>query len=144
MIYEAKEKDIPAVLALARKLWEDADVTELENDIARYVYGEETAVYIDEEGDKPVGFAMFALRHDYVEGSESSPVGYLEGIFIEEGYRKLGIGKKLIETCEVRARELGCTELASDCELWNTDSLAFHLAYGFKEANRIISFIKRL
>ncbi len=33
-------------------------------------------------------------------------------------------------------------EMASDCELQNTDSLKFHLAMGFEEANRIICFKK--
>lgn len=35
-------------------------------------------------------------------------------------------------------------EFASDCELGNEESLAFHLKLGFKEANRIICFAKSL
>lgn len=38
----------------------------------------------------------------------------------------------------------GCTEFASDCELDNLDSLHFHQAMGFAEANRIICFTKPL
>ena len=38
----------------------------------------------------------------------------------------------------------GAEEFASDCELKNTDSLKFHLNIGFKEANRIICFVKNL
>lgn len=144
MIYKAKEKDISAVLALARKLWANADAKQLEKDIASYVYGEETDVFLYDENGKPAGFAMFSVRRDYVEGSESSPVGYLEGIFIEDSFRKKGIARRLVKACETRARELGCEEFASDCELWNTDSLAFHLAVGFEEANRIICFIKKI
>lgn len=36
------------------------------------------------------------------------------------------------------------TEFASDCELNNLDSFKFHKAMGFDEANRIISFRKRI
>ena len=44
-----------------------------------------------------VGFAQCGLRRDYVEGTDSSPVGYLEGIFIKEEYRKgYKIGTKVI------------------------------------------------
>lgn len=47
-----------------------------------------------------------------------------------------------------RMREVGggcgCTEPASDCELDNDESLAFHLSAGFSEANRVICFAKRL
>ena len=42
------------------------------------------------------------------------------------------------------AKDKGCTEFASDCELENTGSLKFHIAMGFEEANRIICFKKRL
>jgi aminoglycoside 6'-N-acetyltransferase I len=35
-----------------------------------------------------VGFAQCGLRFDYVEGTDSSLVGYLEGIFVLEEYKK--------------------------------------------------------
>ena len=89
-----------------------------------------------------VGFAQCQLRTDYVEGTQSSPVGYLEGIFVEEGYRKLGFAKELLSECENWAKEKKCMEFASDCELTNIDSYHFHLAAGFEEANRIICFKK--
>ena len=97
--------------------------------------------YIDE---KPIAFAQCQLRYDYVEGTESSPVGYLEGIFVAEKYRKCGYAAQLLGECEKWAKEKGCTEFASDCELINEDSLKFHIALGFEEANRIICFRKEL
>lgn len=39
--------------------------------------------FIDE---KALVFANIALRHDYVEGTETSPVGYLEGVYLKENY----------------------------------------------------------
>ena len=92
----------------------------------------------------PIGFAQCQLRHDYVEGTDSFPVGYLEGIYVTESYRHHGIAKRLLHACEVWAKEQGCTEFASDCELDNTQSLQFHLNVGFEEANRIICFTKKL
>ncbi len=91
-----------------------------------------------------VGFAQCRLRHDYVEGTDSSPVGYLEGIFVVEEYRKRGLAKSMLEACQQWAKEQGCTEFASDCELVNEESLKFHLKMGFEEANRIICFTKKL
>ena len=91
-----------------------------------------------------VGFAQCQLRHDYVEGTDSSPVGYLEGVFVEEAYRRQGCAKKLLAKCEKWAKENGCSEFASDCELDNEDSLKFHIKMGFVEANRIICFTKKL
>ena len=102
---------------------------------------DEAAFFLAEGG---TGFAQCQLRHDYVEGTDSSPVGYLEGIFVEESHRHRGLAKKLLTACEEWAREQGCREFASDCELDNTGSLAFHLSMGFAEANRIICLTKKL
>ena len=94
--------------------------------------------------DIPIGFAQCGLRNDYVEGTNSSPVGYLEGIFVKKDYRNNGYAKELLLTCETWAKNIGCTEFASDCELDNIGSLKFHVAMGFDEANRIICFKKRI
>ncbi len=91
-----------------------------------------------------IGFAHCSLRHDYVEGTDSSPVGYLEGIFVLEEYRRCGIAKALLAACEAWAKNLGCLEFASDCELTNQTSLFFHEKLGFAEANRIVCFCKTL
>ena len=91
-----------------------------------------------------MGFAQCQLRHDYVEGTETSPVGYLEGIYVREGARRHGIARQLISACESWAKAQGCTEFASDCELDNMDSQQFHRAVGFEEANRIVAYVKKL
>ena len=94
--------------------------------------------------EKCTGFAQCQLRHDYVEGTDSSPVGYLEGIYVAPEYRRRGYARRLLSACESWVREQGCSEFASDCELINPDSLRFHLHMGFAEANRIICFTKKL
>ena len=104
----------------------------------------EAACFLAYAGNTPVGFAQCQLRHDYVEGCETSPVGFLEGIYVDPAYQHQGIARQLVASCEDWARSLGCTEFGSDCELDNTESLAFHLAIGFKEAGRTIWFNKKL
>lgn len=104
----------------------------------------ECAVFLAAEEGSPIGFAQCQLRFDYVEGTGTSPVGYLEGIYVRPGSRRKGVAKALLSACEGWAREQGCSEFASDCELENENSAAFHLASGFAEANRIICFTKRL
>ncbi len=92
--------------------------------------------------DKYVGLALCSLRHDYVEGCDNSPVGYLEGIVVDMQFRKKGIANTQCKECEQWAKLNGCTEFASDCELDNTESLKFHLNIGFEEENRIICLKK--
>jgi GNAT superfamily N-acetyltransferase len=85
-------------------------------------------------------FISLALRHDYVEGTDSSPVGYLEGIYVKPNFRKRGIAKELVQFAKEWALSHNCTEFASDCELANEESRLFHTQMGFEEANRIICF----
>ena len=109
-----------------------------------YIKSENGVVFLAVLDGEAVGFAQCGVRHDYVEGTDTSPVGYLEGIFVVEEYRRRGLAKDMLLACEKWAKEQGCTEFASDCELENEDSLRFHLKMGFKEANRIICFAKNL
>jgi aminoglycoside 6'-N-acetyltransferase I len=102
------------------------------------------AMFLALDHDEAIGFSHVSLRYDYVEGTNGGNVGYLEGIYVIPKYRGHGIAKKLVAMCENWSREKSCAELASDCELENTDSLAFHLNIGFNEVNRIICFTKKL
>ena len=144
MIVKAEEKDIAAVATLAAALWPHHSARELEAEFAPLLGKKEAAVFLQLEGSTPVGFAQCQLRHDYVEGTETSPVGYLEGIYVAPACRHRGFAAALLRACEDWAREMGCTEFASDCELTNKASLAFHLSLGFTEENRIICFKKNL
>jgi len=143
-ITKAEEKNALTVAGLAIQMWEDNVLEELAAELAEIISSHEAAVFLGTIDGQAIGFAQCQLRHDYVEGTETSPVGYLEGIFIEEGYRRKGFAKQLLTACETWAKEQGCTEFASDCELTNTESLKFHLGLGFEEANRVICFKKKL
>ena len=67
-----------------------------------------------------------------------------DGWNVREADRGKGIARRLLSACEEWAREQGCTEFASDCELTNTESQAFHQAVGFEEANRIVAFVRKI
>ena len=129
---------------LVKIIWPEHTLAELKRIIDSYISSENSAVFAEIVNGEYAGVALCCLRHDYVEGCENSPVGYLEGVSIREEYRHRGIAVKLVSECEQWAKEKGCTEFASDCELTNTESLNFHLAIGFQEENRIICFKKML
>lgn len=141
LIRRAEIWDLEILTDLALKLWPDHGKEELQAELAQILKKEDAAFFLAEPA---AGFAQCQLRRDYVEGTESSPVGYLEGIFVEDSCRRKGLAKELLAACENWAREQGCLEFASDCELSNIQSLNFHLALGFEEANRIICFTKKL
>ena len=144
MIIEADKNYVSVIADLAILLWDNNSAEDLIKEFSEIILREDARVFIKYEGDIPAGFAQCQLRYDYVEGTETSPVGYLEGIFIKEGFRQKGYARELLAACEKWACIKGCKEFASDCELDNLISLQFHKAVGFTEANRIICFTKKL
>ncbi len=144
MINRAGISDANIIAQMAVKLWPGNAEEELIADFKEIIAGDEAAVFLCFVENKAIGFAQCQLRYDYVEGTSTSPVGYLEGVFVEEKHRSHGYGKILVRACEQWAKEKGCAEFASDCELDNQQSLLFHLHAGFQEANRIICFAKRI
>ena len=144
MIRKAEIKDLPILAELACQLWPDNTVEEMRSEFAEIIAKPDAAFLLAYAEETAAGFAQCQLRHDYVEGTDSSPVGYLEGIYVADGYRKQGVAGELLSACESWAKAKGCAEFASDCELDNTQSLRFHLNVGFEEANRIICFTKKL
>ena len=144
MIRPADIHDLSVIAKLACLLWESHDFKELEQEFSALLSSDQAQLFLALDADMPVGFAQCQLRHDYVEGTDSSPVGYLEGVFVLPSHRRQGYAKALIHACEDWARRCGCQQFASDCEINNTDSLAFHLHTGFEDANRIICFTKKL
>lgn len=143
-IQEATEKDLNVLAEMAVIMWNSHSAEELVNEFMDVLNNDEAQVFLKYIHNIPIGFAQCGLRHDYVEGTDSTPVGYLEGVFVKEEYRKHGYAKELLSACEQWAKKQGCTEFASDCELYNDTSLNFHKAMGFQEVNRIICFNKLL
>lgn len=144
MIKQATATEIRHVARLAQELWPDNTVSSLEAEMRESLTQSETAFFLYYADNQAVAFAHAQLRRDYVEGTNSSPVGYLEGIYVQEAFRKQGIAGSLLNACQTWAKQQGCSEFASDCELTNTESLHFHLSHGFIEANRIICFTKKV
>ena len=144
MIRKATGMDLSIVARLACMLWPGHTIEEMQAELAELLEKKDAALFLAYAGETAIGFAQCQLRQDYVEGTASAPVGYLEGIYVVQEKRRQGIAKALLTACECWAKEQGCTEFASDCELDNAQSLRFHLHVGFAEANRIICFTKKL
>ena len=144
MIRKAEKQDLSVLASLAVLMWSNHSVHELMDEFSAIMSDGQAQFFLAYENDTPVGFAQCQLRYDYVEGTETTPVGYLEGIFVQEEYRKKGHATALLIACEAWSKAHDCREFASDCEIGNTESLRFHQARGFTEANRIICFTKPL
>jgi aminoglycoside 6'-N-acetyltransferase I len=133
-------------LALRRALWPECpdgehhtEMAAFSADPARY------AQFMAYTGARtPAGFAEAAIRHDPVNGTSSSPVAFLEGIYVVPEERRRGIARQLFRAVLDWARGSGCTELASDALLDNEVSHAMHRALGFEETERVVCFRRSL
>lgn len=143
-IKKASEIHINDIAQLAQLLWPDEDKRVLQKEMQHYQSDSTAELFVCEADNQLVGFAHVQLRYDYVEGTSTSPCGYLEGIYVKESHRQFGIGKKLVEVCEDWARFMNATEFGSDVEIDNETSVHFHESLGFKEVNRIICYAKKL
>jgi len=144
-IHQASMDDLNSVSEMALMLWPEGNtISSLKEEISIIMADEKSVIFLARKNNVNVGFAHCQVRHDYVEGTNTSPVGYLEGFFVQEKHRSYGIGTKLIHACEEWLREKEILEIASDTEIINSASIRFHLHNGFSEVNRIVCFSKRI
>jgi aminoglycoside 6'-N-acetyltransferase I len=99
---------------------------------------------VREPSGRGVGFAEASVRTDYVNGTSSSPVAYLEGLYVRPEARGKGVGRSLVLAVSEWALAMGCTELASDTQPENLRSQAVHRKLGFVETERAVFFSKPL
>jgi aminoglycoside 6'-N-acetyltransferase I len=95
-------------------------------------------------GGVALGFVEASKRVDYVNGTDSSPVAFIEGIYVVPEFRRQGVARALVDAVVHWAKEKGCRELASDSLLLNIEAHAVHRALGFDETERVVYFRKVL
>jgi aminoglycoside 6'-N-acetyltransferase I len=91
-----------------------------------------------------VGFVEASKRVDYVNGTTSSPVAFLEGLYVEPRARRRGVARALVDSVVAWARGEGLSELASDSLIDNIQAHAAHRALGFGETERVVYFRRPL
>jgi aminoglycoside 6'-N-acetyltransferase I len=125
-------------------LWPHLTVEDAQFDMQEILADSEQAVFVAARADGCLGGFIEAATRKYGEGCETSPVGYIEGWFVDEDLRANGVGKLLVRAAEDWARGLGCEEMASDTWLDNDTSIAAHKKLGYEEMERLVHFAKRL
>lgn len=138
-IAPAARADLPDWTAMRQELWPDEDLGDAEAE-AILAQPELLALIARSDAGEAIGFAEAAIRHDYVNGCGTSPVLFLEGIYVAPGHRGHGVARALVDQAGQWGRAFGCSEFASDALLESSDSHAFHAAIGFAETERVVYF----
>ncbi|EJC82402.1 sortase-like acyltransferase [Rhizobium leguminosarum bv. trifolii WSM2297] len=140
-------KDIEPWAQLRMALWPHHSLDDHRAELSQAVLsqnGEAVAFIARDAANEAVGFAEATLRHDYVNGCSSSPVLFLEGIYVRPVDRRKGVARLLCNAVADWGKLLGCIEFGSDTLLENSASHALHTALGFEETQRVVFFRKPL
>lgn len=144
MIRKANLTDLPVLTELILERYPHYAADKTYYDLGMTMVAAESVFFLAFSEEKAVGYAQCQLRHDLVEGTETSPVGYLEGIYVKAEYRTQGHASRLMEACEKWAKAEGCIEFAGNCEVHDEEGHKFYTKLGFKEVKRIVCFAKSL
>jgi len=145
IVRPVQENDLEEWFRLRQMLWDELTEEEHQDEMLDiYEHTDSQLVLVADKGDgRLVGFLEASIR-PFVEDCHTDHVGYLEGWFVESGYRRYGIGRDLVRNAERWARKKGCTEMASDAEVGNDLSLQAHLKLGYEETSRLVHLRKEL
>ena len=142
---KAERSDIEILTELLCELYDNHSYDELLSENSAHFDNGRQAFFLAYCNEKPVGVCHGSLRDEYVNGKEAyGTAGYLEAIYVKPDYRLNDIASMLVAKCEEWARQNGCNEFLSDCQIDNTDSYEFHIRIGFVETERCIFFRKEL
>jgi aminoglycoside 6'-N-acetyltransferase I len=144
-VREVRDGDEAEWLRLRSLLWPDLPAAQ-QRDEMRTIRENPllNGAFVYERADGSLGgFVEVSLRR-HPERCDAEHVGYLESWYVDTDARRAGVGRRLVEAAEGWARRRGVSEMDSDCEIDNDQSLSAHLALGFVERGRTISLRKRI
>jgi aminoglycoside 6'-N-acetyltransferase I len=145
IIRHAAHIDHAEWLRMRSALWPDCPLDDHHSEMQDQLSDQSRyAVFVVERDDARLGGFLEASLRQYADGCRTSPVGYIEGWYVDADLRQQGWGGELVKAAEQWASGQGCTEMASDCELDNDVSFRAHLALGYEEVDRAIQFRKLL
>lgn len=94
---------------------------------------------IKNDNSETIGLVELSARN-IVDGCLSSPVAYLEGLYLKPDYQGRGLGRSVMKLIFSWCSDKGYTELATDTNYENFRARAFYKALGFEELENIVGF----
>lgn len=146
----ARPPDLRALALLLAALWPESPAEEHARELEHILAGKAPGklplvIFVAEDKDGSlVGFLECGLRSHADSCNPSHAVGYVEGWYVAEEFRRRGIGKSLLAAAEEWARGQGCLEMASDAVIDNVLSQNVHQRLGFEVVERSVLFRKAL
>ena len=135
---------------LCQELWPEASWEEHREEVIPILFGKPGAtlplvIFVAETSDGDLaGFLEVGLR-SHADGCDTRhPVGFVEGWFVRENFRRRGFGAQLLSAAENWARSQGCVEMASDTWIDSSLSQRVHESLKFEVVDRCVHYRKAL
>lgn len=140
-IRRATRKDLPAWRAMRQTLFDSLDDEFQRAEMELYLDGEDKGCLLafDLSQADAIGLVEVSLRN-IVDGCITSPVGYIEALWVEPAMRGCGTGRRLVEEAIAWLEAKGCAEIATDSLLDDESAQSFHRRMGFEETYRVVQF----
>ena len=144
-IREASDKDIPIILGLLYDLGrskpqKDSDVDTFRKLITKYLTDSDKQILVVVLDDvKIIGMASMVFLPRL---NRTTLEMYIPELVVLEKYHNQGIGKKLINSCIVLAKEKKCHRIRLESGTLRKDSHQFYKSLGFEQS--ALSFTKNL
>ncbi len=132
-------REVPNRLQDLGKL-EDQDWSRLHQALREIFTNKDAVIFLAERSGHIIGLVEVYYRQD----DKANPLivthqyAYLQSIMVSEPYRKLGIGKRLMEAAQQWAREKGATEMRLDVWEFNQGALRFYEEMGYHSLRRTL------
>ena len=136
-IRAATETDTNEWARMRHALWPEPPIEELRSELRAMLEGtrkpglDALAVWVVERDDGTLGGFLEVSLHPTAEGCQTSPVGFLEGWWIDPDLRGKGLGEQMVRHAEEWAALQGCREMASDTDDFRPVSVEAHHALGY-------------
>ena len=130
LIRPARPEDGDRVWPLARDFATSFALERAAFDTAweQLVQAPDTLLFVAETGDHEV--VGYLLANSHVTFLANGPVAWVEEVMVEQGTRRSGVGRRLMEHAEDWARSIGAAYLA----LASRRSGPFYLALGYEDS----------
>jgi|SRR5579859_2243716 len=99
------------------------------------IVAEMTATDIPEKSRELPGFILVNVLDG--DKKDDGTTANIVTIDVDEPYRRAGLGSRLLEAAEVRARSIGCAIMDLEVDVNNAVAIAFYIRHGFVIIGRI-------
>lgn len=140
-IRRAVEDDAAALAALAGQLGYPCEPREAAERLRSLLPPTDHAVFVAETADGAIAGWLHASICHLIESPLRAEVN---GLIVDESWRSLGAGKRLLEVAERWARERGCHHINLRSNVLRERAHAFYLREGYEHYKTQKAFRKKL